>query len=186
MDVWWVSSKWSVSDIRGKKDKHKRSKSLKTCNPLNKIYVVFATVDEVMAVEGNSYGDRAIIKTQMSVCILTQYPYFSLFFKLLSILISREGLNKIALKVKDRKHTWILASSCLQAQISKVWCYSSTRMPRKLSTRSWTLNRSPIRLPAGRRSASWPTLTRSTSSCLQEACRCFLRASTFSSLCYDR
>jgi hypothetical protein len=69
--------------------KHRRSKSLKASNPLSKIYVVFATVDEVIAVEGNTYGERVNLKTQMSICIMTQYPYFSLFFKLLSILISR-------------------------------------------------------------------------------------------------
>lgn len=79
----------TASDIQPKSKKLRRSKSLKIGNPQNKLYMVFVTVNEVASIEGPSFGQKVTVRTPLTICIATQYPYFSLFFKLLSMLMSK-------------------------------------------------------------------------------------------------
>jgi hypothetical protein len=60
-------------------------------NPQNKLYIVFATVEDVACVDGSVFGQKAVVRTPLTVCLFTQYPFFSLHFKLLSMLLSMIG-----------------------------------------------------------------------------------------------
>lgn len=78
-----------MSDIQLLPNNLTRSKTLRCANPLNKLYIVFAVLDEFMVLEGAKYSEKAVVRTEISVCIVTRFPYFPLHFKLVSSIISR-------------------------------------------------------------------------------------------------
>lgn len=66
----------------------KRGSTLRCANPLNKLYVVFASMEEFLILEGEKHNEKASILVEFSVCILTRFPYFPLHFKLVSAIAS--------------------------------------------------------------------------------------------------
>lgn len=78
-----------VSDIQGINGGLKRGSTLRSANPLNKLYVVFAAMDEFLVLEGDRHAEKATVLTEFSICIVTRFPYFPLHFKLVSAISSR-------------------------------------------------------------------------------------------------
>lgn len=66
----------------------KRSSTLRSANPLNKLYVIFAVLDEFLVLEGDRHGEKATVMTEFSICIVSRFPYFPLHFKLISTIVS--------------------------------------------------------------------------------------------------